>query len=96
MVIGQTEMKPCPVCGSDATWTNQDVCWKIDCVGFCENFLITNVTINYLSLDIVRRVDAMELLREGILKTALTNSILAVYAKNRHPAEYFKEHYSGY
>lgn len=96
MVIGQTEVKNCPVCNSDATWRNHGVCWKIDCGGFCENFSITNVTINYLSSDIVRRVDAMELLKEGILRTALTNSILADYAKNRHPAEYFKEHYSGY
>lgn len=38
----------------------------------------------------------MDLLKERTLKTMLTNSILADYAKERHPSDYFEEHYSGY
>ena len=97
MVIGMQESKNCPVCGSDATWTNHDTCWKIHCSGFCGDFLITTTTINYLKGDALRRLDANDLLREPTtLKTPLTNKILAEYARTKHPVHIFEGNYPGY
>ncbi|WP_303756137.1 hypothetical protein [Enterobacter hormaechei] len=96
MVIGQTEEKACPICGSDATWTNQDTNYRIVCAGFCETYSISNITAEYISSDIVRRVDAMDLLKEKILNVTLTNYILADYARDRHTQEKFEIHYPGY
>lgn len=96
MVIGQTEEKKCPVCGSDATWRNHDYCWKIFCKGFCEEYSIHNMTVEYIAADIVRRVDATDLLKEKTLKVTLTNAILADYARDKHPKENYEEHYPGY
>lgn len=97
MVIGMQESKNCPVCGSDATWTNHDTCWKIHCSGFCGDFLITTITINYLKGDALRRLDAIDLLKEPTtLKTPLTNKILAEYARTKHPVHIFEGHYPGY
>ena len=97
MVIGMQESKNCPVCGSDATWTNHDTCWKIHCSGFCGDFLITTTTINYLKGDALRRLDANDLLREPTtLKTPLTNKILAEYARTKYPVHIFEGHYPGY
>lgn len=83
MVIGMQESKNCPVCGSDATWTNHDTCWKIHCSGFCGDFLITTITINYLKGDALRRLDAIDLLKEPTtLKTPLTKSLLNMHVQN--------------
>lgn len=90
-------IKNCPVCGSDATWTNHDTCWKIHCSGFCGDFLITTITINYLKGDALRRLDAIDSLKEPTtLKTPLTNKILAEYARTKHPVHIFEGHYPGY
>ena len=96
MVNGQTEDKPCPVCGSDATWTNQETNFRIACAGFCETYSILNITAEYISGDMARRYDAMELLKEKILNVTLTNNILADYARDRHSKEIFEIHYPGY
>lgn len=96
MVIGQTEEKACPICGSDATWSNQETSWRIACEGFCETYSILGTTAEYISADMVRRVDAMDLLKEKILNVTLTNYILADYAKDRHSKGVFELHYPGY
>ena len=95
MIIGMQEDKPCPICGSDARWVNNDLSWGIICAGFCEKYFITQKAVQYISNDNVRRLCASELVRTpGLLKTPLTPGILADYAKNRYPKDYYQEHFS--
>ena len=96
MVIGQVEERNCPICNSDATWRNNGNSWKISCTGFCEDYSILYITTEYVAADIARRVDAMELLKQKILNTTLTNTILADYAKGRHTQQSFETHYPGF
>lgn len=97
MVIGSEVSKNCPACGSDAVWRNRDTYWRIHCAGQCDDYLISNTTINYLVGDLQRRLDAMDLLKEPtLLKVPLTNRILADYARSAHPKHIFEEHYPGY
>lgn len=49
MVIGSVESTPCPARNSDAEWRNHDTCWKIYCFGFCDDYSITNNTVNHLT-----------------------------------------------
>lgn len=97
MVIGSDESRNCPACGSDAIWRNHDTYWKIHCVGQCDDYLISNTTINYLAGSLRRRLDAMDLLKEPtFLKVPLTNRILADYARSVHPKHIFEDNYPGY